>query len=247
MMKLSFSRLDLYLQCPLKYKYRYIDKIKEKPSPYAAFGLSIHRTIQQFFTHPEGVPTIYDLYNYLEASWVREGYTSPKEEASFKENAKKMLTKFYQDNIFNYLKACTVEQYFEVHTNDFIINGYIDQVNKRGNTYEVVEYKTSKNGKSMEEAEKDLQIATYHLAFKSIYGFPPNQVIYYNVRSGVKLGIKVTPQMEEFVMQSYKDIASGILAERFHFQVGIHCHWCDYQKICPDREGVSGGQINFPF
>ena len=34
----SYSKLSLYEECPLKYKFKYIDKIKEEPKTFFAFG-----------------------------------------------------------------------------------------------------------------------------------------------------------------------------------------------------------------
>ncbi len=239
-MKLNYSRMDTYRQCPLRYKYRYIDKMKEKPRPPLSLGSSVHKTLQMFYTSTKPIPTIEDLLSYLDICWVSDGYSSSSEEALNKSKAVKMLTDFYKRNIFHYLKAYKTEQYFEIHLNDIIINGYLDQVNKFGDTYEVVEYKTSQNGLSLEEASNDLQIITYHVAFKSVYGFPPESVVYHNIKSGKIFRIKVSYEQEEKTLNFYREISEGIKKEMFSPKINVFCRWCDFIGICPAQSRRNG-------
>jgi CRISPR/Cas system-associated exonuclease Cas4 (RecB family) len=47
--KLSASAISTYLACPLKYKFRYIDKIDApSDSPHLIYGTSIHKAIEEF-------------------------------------------------------------------------------------------------------------------------------------------------------------------------------------------------------
>lgn len=44
---LSYSKIDCYLECPRKYKHRYIDKIKEPENIYLEFGTNFHNSIKE--------------------------------------------------------------------------------------------------------------------------------------------------------------------------------------------------------
>lgn len=51
-MELSATRLDTYLTCPLKYRFRYVDGIEpEELSPALAFGSAVHGTVKHFYKH----------------------------------------------------------------------------------------------------------------------------------------------------------------------------------------------------
>ena len=48
---LSYSQLALYLDCPLKYRFRYIDEIQaEGVSSALVFGKAIHQALAQYYT-----------------------------------------------------------------------------------------------------------------------------------------------------------------------------------------------------
>ena len=49
MRPLSHSQITLYLQCPLKYKLKYVEKLKEKPKSYLSFGKSVHTALEYLF------------------------------------------------------------------------------------------------------------------------------------------------------------------------------------------------------
>ena len=42
MRALSHSSISLYLECPLKYRYKYMDKLPEEPRHFFSFGKSVH-------------------------------------------------------------------------------------------------------------------------------------------------------------------------------------------------------------
>jgi ATP-dependent helicase/DNAse subunit B len=50
----SFSQLQLFQQCPRKYQYKYIDKIKEKEfesSPDLILGQSVHKVLENLYNN----------------------------------------------------------------------------------------------------------------------------------------------------------------------------------------------------
>lgn len=56
---LSYSSLRTYLECPLRWKFLYVDKLPETPRPYFAFGRTIHSVLEELvrpFLVPETVP-----------------------------------------------------------------------------------------------------------------------------------------------------------------------------------------------
>lgn len=49
----SFSRWETYEQCPLRFKLKYIDKLKEPPSPALDKGKRVHDEAECFLTTPD--------------------------------------------------------------------------------------------------------------------------------------------------------------------------------------------------
>src|SRR5881628_391672 len=68
----SFTQLDQYLRCPLRYRFLYIDRLEPDFVPAArAFGSGIHAAAAIFFRgvgQGEG-PTVEDVQGYFETFW----------------------------------------------------------------------------------------------------------------------------------------------------------------------------------
>ncbi|MBC7195551.1 MAG: PD-(D/E)XK nuclease family protein, partial [Caldisericia bacterium] len=93
-MKLSFSKIRLYLECPLKYYFLYELKLKEKPKAYKSFGKSIHITLSKFHSLPK-YPSFETLLEIYSNSWIKEGYEDKdKEEIEF-QRGMTLLKKYY--------------------------------------------------------------------------------------------------------------------------------------------------------
>ena len=47
-MKLSKSKVNTYLKCPLEFKFQYIDEIEAEPNKYMALGSDVHLIAEKF-------------------------------------------------------------------------------------------------------------------------------------------------------------------------------------------------------
>lgn len=52
---ISYSKYSLWCQCPQRFKYSYIDKFKEPPSPILERGTQLHKEVEEFIKLP-GMP-----------------------------------------------------------------------------------------------------------------------------------------------------------------------------------------------
>ncbi|OVE78232.1 hypothetical protein BVX98_00750, partial [bacterium F11] len=81
---LSHSSISLYQQCPQKWKFRYVDKVPEKPRAYFSFGKSVHSGLEFLFsTEKEGYPAMDEVIDHYKKVWIHEGYETPSQEKWF--------------------------------------------------------------------------------------------------------------------------------------------------------------------
>lgn len=69
----SYSRWETYEQCPLRVRYKYIDKIPDPPGPALERGTKIHTIIEDYLTGkttkvPEEIEKLADYYRQLKAN-----------------------------------------------------------------------------------------------------------------------------------------------------------------------------------
>jgi DNA helicase-2/ATP-dependent DNA helicase PcrA len=75
---LSFSGIDAYLGCPLKYKLGHVVRVPVAPHHAMIYGSALHRAVQEFHRrHARGeVMTEDELFTAFDAAWTNEGFLS---------------------------------------------------------------------------------------------------------------------------------------------------------------------------
>ena len=236
-MRLSFSKIWTYLECPLKFYFQYIKKLPTKPKPYFSFGKSIHLALSEFHKLPP-YPPLESLIESLIKNWISEGYSSKEEELRELERAKEILRRYYFRNIFNYQKAFAVEQKVIFKINGIEMISYIDRIDKIGDDYEIVEYKTGKNGlayKSLGLLDESnlLQMSIYKIAAQEILKKKPKYITLYYLslpQEKIKLDIpeEKIEESKNIILEVYKKIEEGYFPKREN----KFCNFCDFRKEC---------------
>jgi ATP-dependent DNA helicase UvrD/PcrA len=93
---LSFSAIDDYLTCPLKYKLGHVVRVPVPPHHAMVYGASLHRAAQEFHRrHARGdVMTEEELIASFEAAWSNEGFLSREHEEARLEAGRQTLRRF---------------------------------------------------------------------------------------------------------------------------------------------------------
>src|SRR6266511_3604273 len=68
---LSPSRAADFMSCPLKYRFRVIDRLPEAPSPVAVRGTVVHAVLERLFDLPAGQRTLERAVEMVEPQWQR--------------------------------------------------------------------------------------------------------------------------------------------------------------------------------
>ena len=260
-MRTSYSAIDTYLQCPQRYKFQEIDRIRVPKSREAMFGTLIHDTLRFMFERNPLFPTLDEIVEYFRAHWPelatfnREAaqnthkrlWTADDEKQYFEEGVR-MLKHFYEKNApWNYV-VVDLESRFEVvltdeHTGQsHILAGIIDRIDTlpQGG-YEIIDYKTGKKMPSRDTFEKDLQLALYSLGLQKRWPhLVPEEITLslYFVKHGEKLSMQgsaaLTEDAKTHVLTTIADIETHIAGgKEFEPMPSALCDWCGYKPICP--------------
>lgn len=242
-MRLSYSSLDTYETCPLKYKYRVIDRIKEPKSKDQVFGTLIHSVLHYYHTPALLAPNTEQALDYYSKRWNSEVFeTELEERAAFTEGVK-IIQQYCRDNSPADFTIVDLESRFEIEIGDEItgkhtISGIIDRIDKTPEGYEIIDYKTTKKMPSQEKVDNDLQLSIYLKAFLARYPKEAERldtitVSLYYLKHGVKLSSKRTREQLDRIDQEFLQVIRAIEEEKFDPQLSPLCDWCGYQKICP--------------
>lgn len=241
-MRISYSALDTYKSCPLKYKYQQIDRIKTPKSKEAVFGTILHSTMK--FIHTPGIlsPNLEQAMEFFSNSWNPAVFDSPEEErAAFVQGVKIIQDYFRQNNPADF-NIVNLESRFQIEIgekeNKHIISGIIDRIDRTVDGFEIIDYKTAKKMPTQDRVEGDMQLSVYLAAFLSYYpeerkNLGKLKVSLYFLKHGMKLSASRTEEQlkenEAVFLETIKLIEEG----KFEPTISPLCDWCGYQNICP--------------
>ncbi len=242
-MRISYSSVGTYQNCPLKYKYQHVDRIPEPKSKEAVFGTLVHAVLKYIHTPALLAPTVDQALDYFAKGWNSEVYEDELEERAAFSQGVTIIQNYLAHNKPNDFTIVDLESRFaiEIGTEEsgkHIVSGIIDRIDKTLDGYEIIDYKTTRKMPSQDKVDNDLQLSIYLRAFLERY---PKEwermdkitVSLYYVKHGVKLSSTRTKEQLEKVDQTFLDVIKSIEEAKFEPILSPLCDWCGYQKICP--------------
>ncbi len=243
-MNTSFSALDTFRTCPLKYKYQQIDKIKTPKSPEAIFGSLMHDTMKFIHTGQFIMPTQKEALHHFSTNWEPDVFEDEvKERAAFAQGVN-IVQKYYKKNDPNKFQIVDLESRFTIEIENknkketHLVSGFIDRIDKIEDGFEIIDYKTSRKLPPQKMIDSNLQLLIYLLAFLKRY---PNEeknlgkvkLSLYFLQHGTKLSAQKNPDQLQAGIKEVLDIIDQIENLDYPPMVTPLCDWCGYQKMCP--------------
>lgn len=245
----SVSQLEVYLQCPYKYKLTYVDKLKWPMVPMgAAFGDAMHQaieTLNKFLFIDDYKAVVEEAVSLWDGAWdVQLAYSKIEYKKdygpdSLRRQGRTLITMYF--NQFSDWRPQIVEETFEVpipgrkHRKPKTIRGRMDLVVDDT----IVELKTSSRTYAQSEVDNSLQLTTYAWAYKQLYGRLPIELkTVVLVRTKVpKICTLVTQRTEqdcEELMGIIAPVIRAIKLKTFHknYISKYGCGSCTFRTIC---------------
>ena len=251
-LRLSFSRVDTYRSCPLKYRFSYVDELPSLPGPHLSWGSSIHAALEAWWDQklPEA-PPVETLLDALYASWDDEGFTGMDRDEKIRwyRHAQDVLRRHHERYVPHYRPAVASEQWFEIDLGkDVTLVGSIDHVARTDSGgIGIVDWKTNRRAKTRKQVMDSLQLAVYTLAARELWGQEPEWVAMDFVVAGIRVSVDRADIDTVGALERIHDVAALIRAEAFTPTPNNLCGWCDYRADCPAFEGegpdVAGSAI----
>jgi DNA helicase II / ATP-dependent DNA helicase PcrA len=238
-LRLSASDLELYLTCPLKYKFARVFGIPRAPTINQRFGILIHNVLQRFHdpkTAPAGAG-LQELMSMLEAGWRRGGFGDSNDELQFRDRAVTAMENYWRNERESASQPVWLERQFEFRIGPHFLRGRVDRVDRRPDgEFEVIDYKT---GQRVEAGRHggDIQLALYRLGAREAWDTEIATGSYYYVLEGEKVEVEAAPDDRERVERTALEVGEGILGQDFEPRPspGV-CSWCDFRLVCPAAE-----------
>ncbi len=240
MISLSFFRLDDYLTCPLRYKFRHIMRIPVLPHHNLVFGRTLHVVINYYLLNKIAGNNISEdeLYEEYEKRWINEGFLSREHEDMRKKEGKKALGLFYSREKSLGHAPSLIEKDFRWFLDDVRFSGRWDRIDLFEEGAVITDFKASQV-KDQKEADKktrdSLQMDLYALSFSKVRDERLHEVRLHFLESDIIGSAKKTKSELKQAAGKIEEVKEGIRNRDFMAKPDWHhCNYCDFKTICPD-------------
>lgn len=243
-LQLSASQLDTYAECGLRYLYEYPLRVRGDANIWAGFGTLVHDILEEF-VGPDADETDLSwarLVRLAEDHWRDDIAQYRPQREELRRDLFELLQDWWQaegSRIGDTLEVLGAEREFTIAVGDHTVTGRIDRIDRAddGEGLRILDYKTSKQAKPVDDMAGDLQLRLYHLAARrdptlAALG-PPRQLRLLFLRGMKARDQEITADHEQTTVALVEAMAADILAQRFEPSAGEHCRRCAVKRLCP--------------
>jgi putative RecB family exonuclease len=248
----SNSRLDSFENCPLAFRYHYIDGIKSDVDGIEAFmGSRVHDTLEWVYeqVRVSKVPSKDEILKQYDEVWeknwhenvriVREGFTPE----NYRDTGRKCLEEYYDKyHPFDQKKIVDTEMRISMDLGKgYNLTGFIDRLDMDGDDFEIHDYKTSRSLPTQEKLDKDRQLALYELAVRRKWPDAKKvTLVWHYLQHNKEMRSSRTKEQLDTLIDNTIELIERINATKeFPPNPSPLCNWCDYQDICPQTKHPS--------
>jgi putative RecB family exonuclease len=251
---LSPSRAADFMQCPLLYRFRVVDRLPETPSPAAVRGTVVHAVLERLFDLPAGGRTIEAARALLQPQWERVREEEPELSTLFDgdaaavaewlSGAEQLLARWFELEDPTRLEPSDRELYVETTLDDgLVLRGYVDRLDVAADgRIRVVDYKTGRAPSPLFEAKALFQMKFYALVVWRLRGRVPSLLQLVYLGNGEIL--RYAPEEADLLATERKVKALWTAIERaagsgdWRASPSRLCDWCDHRPLCPAWGGT---------
>jgi putative RecB family exonuclease len=249
---LSPSRAADFKQCPLKYRYRAIDRIPETPSRAAVRGTVVHAALEALFGLPAAERLTARARDLVGPAWERVLGERPdvaqvlddRGLEPFLGEARDLVTAYFALEDPTRFDAQACEARVEVELPDgVLLRGFVDRIDQAPTgELRVVDYKTGRAPGPLREQTALFQMKFYALVILRTRGVVPKQLKLLYLADGETLAYEPDSdellRFERTLAAIWKAIRAAGETGDFRAKPGPLCNWCDFKPLCPEHGGT---------
>ncbi len=245
----SHSQLSTFEDCPLRYKFKYVDRIERAERSVEAFlGSIVHRSLQKLYEDLsyEKLNSVEDILEYYQAEWrrcwsreiriVREGLSAD----NYRDYGARCIRDYYERNLpftQNRTLATELHLVFSLDAEKrYRMQGFVDRVALRADgVYEIHDYKTSNTLPDRARLEMDRQLPLYQIGLQARWpeAEQVELVWHYLGFAATVVSSRTADQLRELARRTMERIDEVEACKDFPPLKSRLCDWCEYRAQCP--------------
>ena len=251
---LSPSRASDFMQCPLLYRFRVIDKLPQAPSAAAARGTLVHSVLERVFDLPAAGRTLDAAAAMVAPQWAALLEAKPELAALVDSDDPEALALWVKDAVAlverwfsledpTRLEPAERELYVETDLDGLTLRGYVDRLDVAPTgEIRVVDYKTGRSPSELFEGKALFQMKFYALVLWRLHGTVPRmlQLVYLGNSEIVRYSpdeddLRATERKLKALWQAIEHAAT---TGDWRPRTSRLCDWCDHRALCPAWGGT---------
>lgn len=253
---LSPSRASDFMQCPLLYRFRVIDRLPEKPSAAATRGTLVHAVLERLFDAPAVERTAPRAKSLIPGQWDRLLESRPELGELFAEDpagerlaqwlaeAESLVERWFTLEDPTRLEPAEREMFVEAELDSGLrLRGVIDRVDVAPTgEVRIVDYKTGKAPRPEYREGALFQMKFYALVVWRLKSVVPRRLQLVYLGSG---DVLTYDPVEADLLRVERKLLALWEAIRLATETGDWrprptklCGWCDHQAVCPEFGGT---------
>ncbi|MET9431957.1 MULTISPECIES: RecB family exonuclease [unclassified Streptomyces] len=253
---LSPSRASDFMQCPLLYRFRVIDKLPEKPSEAATRGTLVHAVLERLFDAPAAERTAPRARSLVPGQWERllearpelgelfEGDEEGERLTRWLAEAEQLVERWFTLEDPTRLEPAERELFVETELESGLrLRGVIDRVDVApSGEVRIVDYKTGKAPRPEYSEGALFQMTFYALVVWRLKGVVPRRLQLVYLGSG---DVMTYDPVEADLLRVERKLLALWDAIRRATETGDWrprptklCGWCDHRSFCPEFGGT---------
>jgi RecB family exonuclease len=237
-MLLSYSKLNTYQQCPLRYRFTYLDRLPRRPRRLFRMAKRVHHALMTWLVYARsGQPSLTEALRTYENAWDLDEQPEIGATREYLEGID-LLQAFHEANSGRPCAPAYLEHKFDLDLGAHRLTGAMDRVDLTESGFEVIDYKLHRVLRPQREIDGDLQLGIYGLAIREMYGVVPDALSLYFVRHNLKATtVRSRAQIDHLGDWMLRTAAEMTSSRRFEPCTGDWCGGCDFRAVCPALTG----------
>ncbi len=255
----SHSRLETFSNCPLRFKYQYVERVDvpKLESVEAFLGTRVHETLEQHYknimmgkmwTRDEYLAYFADIWKRLmppDLNIVNKQYS---EEDYYQQGVRSLADYWDHYHPFDSEKTIALEKRIYMNLDDgdsYRFQGFVDRISKTPDgVWQIRDYKTKRSLPTIEEAQKDRQLALYQLGLQKMWADTERvELIWHYLLFDEE--VKITKERADLektridTIHVIQQVENALENDDFPYRESALCEWCDYFEICPAKKHLA--------
>lgn len=253
---LSPSRASDFMQCPLLYRFRVIDRLPEKPSEAATRGTLVHAVLERLFDAPAAERTAPRAKSLIPGQWDRLRETRPEVGELFADDpegerlarwlgeAEQLVERWFTLEDPSRLEPAERELFVEAELESGLrLRGIIDRVDVAPTgEVRIVDYKTGKAPRPEYSEGALFQMKFYALVVWRLKNVVPRRLQLVYLGSGQVVTydpvLADLERVERKLLALWEAIRLATETGDWRPRPTKLCGWCDHQAHCPEFGGT---------